>query len=320
MSDAPQPRKRRRVKHKPKAHIASPRVWPTWMLVGFAWVLTRLPLRVVFALGKGVGNLFYRLGGSRRHVTLTNLRRCFPEKNEAEVEALAKAVFQNVSIGALELMIPWLNPKRSLAHRFEIEGLQHLRDAVAEGRGVILVGAHFAVMDVISEPLSQCGPIDVMYRLNKDPVWEWLQVSGRGRYFDGVIERDDTRAVLKSLKRGRVIWYAADQDYGPKHSVFAPFFDIPAATIIATQRFAKLNNSPVMFLRQTRDYARRSWRLEFSPVLEGYPSGDDLADATRMNACLEEIIRRDPSQYLWLHKRFKTQPDGSDFYASDGPS
>ena len=313
---AARPKKRKRGKHTPKAHIAAPSMWPTWLLVACAWLIARLPLAWIFAMGRGVGRLLYRFGRSRRRVTLTNLRACFPELSEPEREALAVEVFQNISIGALELMIPWLNPGRNLTHHFEITGLAHLEEAIAQGQGVVLIGAHFSVMDIISQPLSACGPIDVMYRYNKNPVWEWLQVQGRSKYFDGVIEREDTRNVLKRLRRGRVIWYAPDQDYGPRHSVFAPFFGVQAATIVATSRFAKLNDSPVLLLRAARDQANHTWQLEFSPVIEGFPSGDDVADAQLMNRLLEDLIRKDPSQYLWLHKRFKTQPEGApDFYA-----
>lgn len=305
----PQRRRSRRPK-KPKAPIYSPQMWPSWVLVALAWLVTRLPLSAIFALGAGTGRAMYALNTSRKRITERNLRICFPEKTDAEIAALTREVLINVSIGALELMIPWLNPSRSLAHRFDIRGLSHLQDAVAEGHGVILIGAHFAVMDVISEPLSQCGPIDVMYRYNKNPVWERLQVNGRKRYFDGVIERQDTRQVLKRLRQGRVIWYAPDQDYGAKHSVFAPFFGVPTATIVATSRFARLNHSPVLMLTQRRNRQQKCWQIEFSPVIENFPSDDDLIDATRMNELLEIEIRKDPSQYLWLHKRFKTRPPG----------
>ncbi|MGK0223294.1 MAG: KDO2-lipid IV(A) lauroyltransferase [Limisphaerales bacterium] len=299
---------RRRGKHVAKAHIASPLMWPTWLAVAVAWIIARLPLSWVFALGRGLGGLLYRLAKSRRHVTHVNLAACFPELSEAEVAEMAKQTFKNVSIGALELMIPWLNPRRSLAHRIEVKGIQHLRDAVDQGRGVVLIGAHFTVMDVISEVLSQCGPIDLMYRWNKNPVWEWLQLNGRQRYFDNVIEREDTRSVLKCLRGGRVIWYAPDQDYGPRHSVFAPFFGVETATIVATSRLAKLNQSPVLLLRQSRNAQTKTWLLEFSPIIENFPTDDDLADAVTMNGLIEDMIRIDPTQYLWLHKRFKTRP------------
>ena len=300
---------------KPIPHILSPVVWPTWLTVGIAWVIAQLPVRWIFAIGRATGVLTYHLVGSRRAITEVNIERCFPELSDAERRQLCRQSFIEISTGALELMMPWLNPRRSLADRFVIKGREHLDAAVAEGRGVILVGAHYAVMDVISEPLSEMKVIDVMYRFNKNPVWEWLQVSGRQRYFDGVIEREDTRQTLRRLKKGRVIWYAADQDYGPKHSVFAPFFGIQAATIVATSRFARLNNSPVLMMQQTRDWDRTGWTIEFFPVLEDFPSGDDVADATRLNGLIEATIRKHPAQYLWLHKRFKTRPPGeASFY------
>ena len=300
---------------KPIPKIYSPVVWPTWLIVGLAWLITRLPLNWVFALGRGLGRLMYRFGHARRSVTEINIAHCFPERSPAEQQQLVRDTFESVGIGAVELMIPWLNPSRDLSEHFTVSGREHLDAALAEGRGVVLVGGHFAVMDVICQPLSDIGNIDVMYRFNKNPVWEWLQVTGRKRYFDGVIERDDTRQTLRRLKKGRAIWYAADQDYGKKHSVFAPFFGVQAATIVATSRFARLNKSPVLMLSQTRDAEQQRWHIRFSPVLENFPSGDDQADAERMNKMLEAEIRLHPEQYLWLHKRFKTRPEGeASFY------
>jgi KDO2-lipid IV(A) lauroyltransferase len=106
------------------------------------------------------------------------------------------------------------------------------------------------------------------------------------------------------------VWYAPDQDYGRKHSVFAPFFGVNAATITATARFASLNNSPVLMFQHTRNDETGQWILKFHPVLADYPTGDEIADATRMNSMLESLIRETPAQYLWLHKRFKTRPEG----------
>jgi Kdo2-lipid IVA lauroyltransferase/acyltransferase len=309
---------KRKRKSRPQPKKYAPQYWPTWLLIGLAWGIARLPLSWVFAMGESLGRLTYRLGKSRRLVTETNIARCFPELSLEDQQTLVRKVFAAVGIGALELMIPWLNPNRDLSDRFDITGKEHLDAAVAEGRGVVLVGGHYAVMDAISQPLGDMGYIDVMYRYNKNPVWEWLQVTGRKRYFDGVIEREDTRQTLRRLKQGRVIWYAADQDYGRNHSVFARFFGIPAATIVATSRFARLNNSPVLLMRQTRDTKHRRWHIHFSPVVENFPSGDDQVDAERMNALLEADIRLHPEQYLWLHKRFKTRPEGEPKFYPEG--
>jgi Kdo2-lipid IVA lauroyltransferase/acyltransferase len=286
--------------------------------VALGWVIARLPLSWIFKLGTYLGRLSHRFGRSRRLITQTNIRRCFPELNQAQQELRTRRVFEAVGIGALELTIPWLNPQRDLSQRFDIFGQEHLDEAVALGRGVILVGGHYAVMDVICQYFANLKYVDVMYRANKNPVWQWLQLRGRKHFFEGVIERSDTRQTLRRLKQGRAIWYAADQDYGRNHSVFAPFFGIPAATIIATSRFAKLNNSPVLLLRQTRDQANRRWQIHFSAVLDNFPSGDDSADAAHINRLLEADIRQQPEQYLWLHKRFKTRPIGEGaFYPRD---
>ncbi len=301
---------KRKRSRTPPPPLWSPSLWPTWALLGCAWLFARLPLAWVFWLGRRLGDLMYHCGRRRRRVAATNIARCFPEWSATEREQLVRRSFRALGIGALELMIPWLNPTRDLSAHFDVYGREHLDAALALGRGVIVVGGHYAVMDMISQPLGAMGCMDVMYRYNKNPVWEWLQVSGRRRYFDAVIEREDTRQTLKRLKQGRAIWYAADQDYGAKHSVFAPFFGVPAATIVATSRFARLNDSPVLLMRQTRDEANRRWQITFSAVVENFPSGDDQQDAERMNALLEAEIRLHPEQYLWLHKRFKTRPPG----------
>ena len=261
-------------------------------------------------MGKCLGRLAYRVAGARRRITERNLAGCFPELDQNQILALAAGVFQAVTLGVLEVCIAWLNPKRDLRSRTKVHGADHFREAVAKGHGVVLLGAHFATLDVISSALADFGCIDVMYRRNKNPVLEWLQVRGRRHYFPGVIEREDTRAVLTALKAGRAVWYAADQDYGAKHSIFAPFFGIEAATITGTARIAALNNSPVVVLSHRRNYQERSWAITFSPAIERFPTGDDRADAIRINQLLEAEIRKHPEQYLWLHRRFKTRPPG----------
>ncbi|TDJ26463.1 MAG: LpxL/LpxP family Kdo(2)-lipid IV(A) lauroyl/palmitoleoyl acyltransferase [Gammaproteobacteria bacterium] len=300
-------------KRKPRPHIYSPRVWGTWLAVGFAWLLTHLPLRVMVALSKGFGRVFYHLAHHRRHVAEINLKLCFPELSDEARKQMVKNVFIHVAVGAVEVMVPWLNPNRNVHDRCTVTGVEHLEAAQAMGRGVILVGGHFAVMDIISHALSEAVDIDVMYRENKDPVWEWLQVMGRSRFFDGVIEREDARQTLRRLKAGRTIWYAADQDYGRKHSVFAPFFGVATASITATSRFARFNKSPVLFMSHFRDLDTLTWSINISPIIEGFPTDDDVADATRMNAILEAVIRQHPEQYLWIHRRFKTRPEGEPY-------
>ncbi|MDH3644627.1 MAG: lipid A biosynthesis acyltransferase [Gammaproteobacteria bacterium] len=296
-------------KRKSRPGIYSPRVWPTWSFVGVAWLLARLPLGPLTSLGRLLGRAAYYVAPARRHIAEVNLRLCFPGLDDAARDALVRKNFQHVAVGALEVMVPWLNPKRDLSARIELEGVAHLREAQRLGRGVVLIGGHFTAMDIISQAIADLD-IDVMYRENKNPVWEWLQVSGRRRYFDGVIERSDTRQTLRRLKAARTVWYAPDQDYGPKHSVFAPFFGVPAASITATSRLARFNDSPVLFMSHFRDWQTLTWKVIFGPIIEGFPTDDDVADATLMNEVLEGVVRQQPEQYLWIHRRFKTRPEG----------
>ena len=289
--------------------------WPKWILIGCLWVVARLPVGVVFAVGRLVGFLGYHLAKSRRHITEVNIAKCFPELPAHEQRALVRENFVHTGIGAVEIALPWLNPTRDLADRFKIEGLEHLNAAHDLGNGIVLVGAHYTTIDITSQPLGSLGFVDVMYRQNKDPVWESLQYNGRKTFFDGVVERSDMRQILKRLKQGRAMWYAADQDYGIKHSVFAPFFGIDAATITVSARLASKTKSAVLMLHQFRDLKRKTWTLKFTPMLENFPSGDDLADATRLNAMLEAEVKSVPAQYLWMHRRFKTRPAGeTSFY------
>ena len=157
---------------------------------------------------------------------------------------------------------------------------------------------------------SPVGQIDVIYRYNKNPLIERMMVNGRSRLFPRVIEREDARGILQSLKDGRVLWYAADQDYGAKHSVFADFFGVPAATITGTARLARFRNSPVVIMSQYRDRTTHRFRVCFEPGPAGYPSGDEIADASAINRLIETAVRRAPEQYLWPHRRFKTRPAG----------
>ena len=289
--------------------------WPKWFLFGCLWIVARLPMGAVFAVGRVIGFLGYHLAKSRRHITEVNIAKCFPDLSAQQQKALVRENFVHTGIGAVEIALPWLNPTRDLADRFKIEGLEHLNAAHDLGNGIVLVGAHYTTIDITSQPLGSLGFVDVMYRQNKDPVWESLQYNGRKAFFDGVVERSDMRQILKRLRQGRTMWYAADQDYGIKHSVFAPFFGIDTATITVTSRLASKNKSAVLMLHQFRDLKRKIWTLKFTPMLENFPSGDDLADATRLNAMLEAEVKSVPAQYLWMHRRFKTRPTGeASFY------
>ncbi len=302
-----------RARNSPKP-LWHPALWPSWFAVGLGWLLARLPTRLQCRIGGWLGLIFWRLAPRRRAVALTNLGLCFPELSKEQQQQLAKRVFEGMGISFMETLWTWLgNHHTKPAHlaRTRVEGLQILQQAQAQGKGVVLIGVHLMALDAIAAGLAQVAQIDVIYRYNKNPVIEWAMVRGRGRYFPNVIEREDARAILQSLKNGNILWYAADQDYGARHSVFARFFGVPAATITGTARLARFRKSPVVIMSQHRDKEAHRWTVRFEAGPQNYPSGDAVADAQVINDAIEQAVRRTPEQYLWLHRRFKTRPDGA---------
>jgi KDO2-lipid IV(A) lauroyltransferase len=152
----------------------------------------------------------------------------------------------------------------------------------------------------------------VMYRKQKNKLIDEIMRRRRRHHFEKAIDRKDIRGVISSLKQGLPVWYAPDQDYGPKHSVFAPFFNVTAASITATARFASMTGAPVVPFFTRRLEQDRGYQVTLLPALQGYPAGDEVHDATVINQVLEQQIRQYPEQYLWIHRRFKTRPPGED--------
>ena len=225
--------------------LGHPRYWLTWLGMVALWLLAKLPLRAQFAAGKYLGWMSYHLSPARRHITTTNVCLCFPELSAKERQALVKKIFDSTGIGLVETAIAWFG--HTDESRVTIEGLNHLQQARSQNRGVILIGAHFSTLDITGAQLARKIDFDIIYRRNKNTVMEYCMRRGREQHIAGVIERSETRVIVKRLREGHIVWYAADQDYGLKHSVFAPFFGQQAATIFATGGFARMNNSRTFY-------------------------------------------------------------------------
>lgn len=261
-------------------------------------------------MGAGIGFLGFLLARNRRHIVEVNISLCFPDLSRKEQARLVKDNFRSSGIGIVETANAWLGNVGKLKARYSIEGLENLRQALAGRQGVILLGLHLSTLDLSGAVLSSYIPFDVMYRRNKNPLFEAIMRRGRERNFPNAIDRNDPRAVIKSLRAAHALWYGADQDYGRKHSVFAPFFGIEAATITATARLAKMTGAKVVFFTHYRDDSTLLYRIRLGAPLNAFPSGDEYRDAARLNLLIEQAVRQQPDQYWWLHRRFKTRPAG----------
>jgi KDO2-lipid IV(A) lauroyltransferase len=246
----------------------------------------------------------------RRHITETNIKLCFPELNIKQQRKLVLKNFQSTALAIFESAIIWWWPAWRLRKLVTIDGLETFEQN--NSQGIILLAMHFTTLEIGAGFLSMHQPIDGLYRRHKNVVFDYVQRRGRERHnqHGHVIARDDLRGMVKALKQGRVVWYAPDQDMGHRHSVFAPFFGIPAATVTATTKLAKLSNAIVVPFTQTRLDKGRGYRLTIHSPIVDFPSGDQHLDASRINAIIEHQIRLQPEQYLWMHRRFKTRPAG----------
>lgn len=288
-----------------------PRWWPTWAGIGSLWAIGRLSIRQQQALGRAMGNAMYALLPRRREVTDTNLHLCFPELNDAARNTLLRKTFQANAIGLLECGTAWFNDPEKLRAVTAVHGLEHVHEALKQNRGVLLLGGHFSTLDLGGALVSLFIDFDVMQRDHNNKLFNAVMTRSREGRFGVALGRKDLRGLLRRLQMNRVVWYAPDQDYGRKNSVFAPFFGVPAATITATARIARSSGAAVIAISHFRRDDGSGYDIYFEPALENYPSGDDMADATLTNATLAAQIRRHPDQYLWMHRRFKSRPDGT---------
>lgn len=290
----------------------APRHWPVWLGIGLCMALARLPWGLQRTLGAATGWLALRLLPDRREAARTNLALCLPELDAVARAALLRANFRDVGIGLFEFARAWWGDVAPMRASARIEGLEILQRLQGEGRGVLLVSGHFMTLELCGRLLCDHVPLAGMYRKHRSPVMEWAVLRGRLRYASAMFGNGDTRAAIRHLKRGGVLWYAPDQDMRGKDTVFAPFFGIPAATITATHQFARMTGCAVVPFFHRREGDR--YVLRVGEPLAPFPTEDAVADSTAVNAAIEAMVRAAPSQYLWLHRRFKRQPDGRSRY------
>jgi KDO2-lipid IV(A) lauroyltransferase len=293
--------------------LLHPRYWLLWLGLGFWRLITLLPFSVLLALGARLGRVMHRYSTQRRYFAERNIEPCFPELSEQEQAELVLKNFESNGIAFFETGIAWWWPNKRFRKLFRYEGFEHIENL--NGQGALMLALHYTTLEMGASAMCDRLPMDGMYRANGNPVFDYVQRKGREMRLRGrgkAYPRNDVRTIFKALRKGRLIWYAADQDYGRKHSVFAPLFGVETASITATARFAEMGRAAVVPFTHVRLPNRQGYLVKVHPRIDNFPTGDEVADATRINAAIEGFIREQPDQYLWVHRRFKTRPEGEE--------
>lgn len=280
------------------------------MGVGFMQrVLARLPLPVLRALGWAIGRVLFVLAAPRRRVALRNLELCFPQATAAQRKAWARETFVVFCQTWLDRSWLWAAPRAVVEQRVQLVGALHELDGDTP---TIIFAPHFYGMDAggLALPLRTSRAFTSIFSTHPDPAVDAWFMAGRQRFGDvRMLNRaDGVKPILSNLRKGGLLYLLPDMDFGPGESIFAPFFGVPTATVPSLSRFARLGRAKVlgMYTRMTPS----GYVAELTPAWAGFPTEDVEADTARMNRELEAAIVTMPGQYYWVHKRFKTRPEG----------
>jgi len=299
------------------SRFRAPRYWLTWILLGIMHLAARLPVRLQLGLGQSLGWLFRTLQRREFRVARKNLDICLPELSRDERDDLLRRHFRSIGLSVVEMGVGWFTPIEKLRQRVEIRGLEHLEAALANGNGALLVTAHFTPIEVGVCVLEDTPyTVNSLYRPQRNAMMDELILRGRARFAARQIPRDNVRMLIRLLKQNEAVLYMPDQTYLGNQSALIPFFGEPAMTNIATSKIARISGAPVLTYWFHRNPDQRSYTVEIGAPLEDFPSDDPIADTKRIVALLEQQIRKNPEQYLWVYKKFKRRPASfGDVYA-----
>ena len=305
-----------------KQHL-HPKYWPTWMGLGLMCLCGQLPMKLYVPIGRSLGPLLLKLSARRASIARINLNLCFPDKTESEIDRMIDELFKEMGVGLFELCVSWFAPIKKLRKLADIDGQQYLIDALKQGNGAIMMTGHFLNIEIGSTLLATQFPTCATYREHKNSLFEAVMTHSRYRLTYErerlnsypIIKRTDIRGMIKALKANFPVLYFPDQDYGTQKAVFVPFFGIPAATLTATSRIAKVSKAKVIPFFFKRKLDNSGYSITLMPTLDSFPSDNLEHDTSRIMKIIEAEITDRPTEYLWLHRRFKNRPEGrADFY------
>lgn len=299
------------MEQRPYSQFVAPRYWPTWIGLTALRLIALMPLPLSSMLGMSIGYLFYLLGKKRRQIALTNIASCFPELDPKEQRRINRDHYLYAGHMLFASSTNWWCSRRRFERWLEVKNIEIVERAEARGENIILLAPHFLALEVGGFCLSLNRPITTMYQYSKNTLIDEVVRRGRLRYGGNLVERKEPlRKLLKLIRCGQPFYYLPDQDAGRK-GVFVPFFHEQAATIPMLGKFVSMTNAVVIPCRTRIKPWGQGYEVVFSKPIENFPQGDEIVDTTKMNQVIEQMVRENPEQYFWAHKRFKTRPEGA---------
>ncbi len=288
-----------------------PQLWYAWPVLALMLVMSWMPGRALWVMGRALGTIAAWFPTSNRHFAERNIELCFPGLSPEERRKLVQLHFRLSGFAMLSLSVAWFAPRWRVMKFIAVRDDHILENARASGRNVILLAPHFIGLDMGGSRLAadRRWQFVSMYRKSRDPLLEYL-FARRSRFGPILVERTASpKPIIRAIREGRIFYYLPDQDMGERASVFAPFFGIPAATVTALSRMASTTGSVVIPCITRVLPGGRGYEMRFHPPLEGFPTDNPVSDATRMNREIEAWVREMPEQYMWTYRRFKTRPN-----------
>lgn len=293
-------------------NLLSPKYWFLWGFFAVLAILVNvLPFFILKLLGSGIGKVFQLFLKKRGDIARKNLTLSFPHYSRLEIENIVQENFKNTGLAIIEMGMAWFWPDWRVRRHVSIIGKEKILEQEKEGRGVLVICCHFLNLEMTARIFSLFAPGYGVYRANSNPVFEFIQHRGRTRKGHQMIDRHDVKSMIKVLKSGNRLWYLPDHDYGKKNAVFVPFFAVEeAATTTGSSFLIDMSKCAVMSGSSIRKGSH--YTLEVGNDLsDEIPRRDAVTAAKVLNHEIERLINKGLSQWMWLHKRFKTQPESA---------
>jgi KDO2-lipid IV(A) lauroyltransferase len=281
------------------------------LLSWFGRVTTRTRLRI----GAALSWLVLHIAKSRVRIVRINLKLCFPDLSEPQRETLLREHIRALTQSIVDRGVLWYATETSIDRMITMTGYdEHLLPLIESGKPILMLAPHFVGLDAAATALSRrLEHAATMYTPQSNPDVDAIVRTGRGRFHDihMVSRKEGIRALIRHLRLPRPIYYLPDMDFGRDGAIFVPFFGIPSATVPATAQIAGKFGAAVVPITEFWNPDTGHYSVRVHPPLENFPGDDGIEAATaRLNSELETWVRECPSQYYWVHRRFKTRPLG----------